>query len=245
MISDLDFGKILGPERWYEWALQCMKFTARVQTRLLQSGHLHFYLLVVIVTTVGLVGWSLLTSRLTVSIDVSHIRFHELLTGLVILISTAAVVRARSRFVAIAALGAVGYGVALIFIMYGAPDLAMTQFSVDTLTVVLLVLVVFRLPRFGKYSGAPERWRDGIVAVMAGGIVTILVLVAMTRPATSGLSSYFAENSYILARGRNIVNVILVDFRALDTMGEITVLSVAAIGVYSLLKLCIKDREEP
>lgn len=244
IVTRLDVGAILGPERWYEWALQCMNFTARLQTRVLQSGHLHFYLLIIIVTTICLVGWSLSTQVIAVLVNVMDIRLYEFMIGIVILIATVTLVRARSRFVAVVALGAVGYGIALLFIMYGAPDLAMTQFSVDTLTVVLLVLVLYRLPRFVKYSGAPERVRDGLVASMAGGIMTVLVLVAMTASASSRLSPYFAENSYMLARGRNIVNVILVDFRALDTMGEITVLGVAAIGVYSLLKLCIGDQKE-
>jgi len=244
IIGRLDYGTLLGPEKWYERALQGMNFAARLQTRVVQSGHLHFYLLIIIVTTVGLVGWSLLKPLTGIVVNLTDIRLYELLIGIVTLIATVAVVRARSRFVAVAALGAVGYGVALLFIMYGAPDLAMTQFSVDTLTVVLLVLVLYRLPRFVRYSGAPERLRDGVVASMAGGIITLLVLVAMTNPAPSRLSSYFAENTYLLAKGRNIVNVILVDFRALDTMGEITVLGVAAIGVYSLLKLCMGDQKE-
>jgi multicomponent Na+:H+ antiporter subunit A len=244
IIGHLDYGTLLGPEKWYERALQGMNFAARLQTRVVQSGHLHFYLLIIIVTTVGLVGWSLLKPLTVILVNLTDIRLYELLIGIVTLIATVAVVRARSRFVAVAALGAVGYGVGLLFIMYGAPDLAMTQFSVDTLTVVLLVLVLYRLPRFVRYSGAPERLRDGVVASMAGGIITLLVLVAMTNPAPSRLSSYFAENTYLLAKGRNIVNVILVDFRALDTMGEITVLGVAAIGVYSLLKLCMEDQKD-
>jgi len=156
---------------------------------------------------------------------------------LVILGAVAVIVRARSRLIAVVALGVVGYGVALIYIIFGAPDLAMTQFSIDTITVILLVLVVHRLPRYVRYSGLPERIRDALPAIAVGLLVTSLTLAVTADPAPSRLSSYFAENSYLLAKGRNIVNVILVDFRALDTLGEITVLAVAAVGVFSLLKL--------
>jgi multicomponent Na+:H+ antiporter subunit A len=138
---------------------------------------------------------------------------------------------------AVAALGVVGFSVALIFVMFGAPDLAMTQFSIDTLTVILLVLVIRRMPRFLRLSDRIERVRDGTVALLAGVLVTLLALAVTAGPAASRLSAFFAENSYPVAKGRNIVNVILVDFRALDTLGEITVLAAAAIGVYSLLKL--------
>ncbi len=238
-ITQLDFGAVSGPERCYHLAMDCLNSLARGQPRLLQSGHLHFYLLIVIVTTAGLVGWFLSRQLWIIRFDsLLDIRIYEFIVGMVILIATAAVVRARSRFMSIVALGAVGFSVALIFIMYGAPDLAMTQFSIDTLTVVLLVLVLYRMPRYGNYSGTSERLRDGLAAFMAACVVTLLVLFTTSAPAASSrLSPYFAKNSSLLGKGRNIVNVILVDFRALDTMGEITVLAVAAIGVYSLLKL--------
>jgi multicomponent Na+:H+ antiporter subunit A len=103
--------------------------------------------------------------------------------------------------------------------------------------------VLYKLPRFAKYSGISHRLRDALVAVVAGGVMTVLILIVTAAPSPSHLTSYFAENSLLLAKGRNVVNVILVDFRGLDTFGEITVLAVAAIGVYALLKLRLeKDR---
>jgi multicomponent Na+:H+ antiporter subunit A len=113
----------------------------------------------------------------------------------------------------------------------------MTQFAIETLTVLLFVLVIYRLPRFGRISSRAVRVRDAVIAISAGAMMTLLVLIVTTNPQQTGLTSYFAENSVTLAKGRNIVNVILVDFRALDTLGEIVVLAVAAAGVYSLLKL--------
>jgi multicomponent Na+:H+ antiporter subunit A len=215
-----------------------MNAFARIQTRVVQSGHLHLYLLIMLLATIGLVGWSLVRQgNLPVLKGLHDIRLHEWMVVLVVLISVALIVQARSRLLAVVGLGVVGYSAVLIYIMYGAPDLAMTQFSADTLTIILLVLVLYRLPRYRSYSKAVERLRDGAAALVAGGLVTALVLAATAVPMRSRLSPYFAENSYVLAKGRNIVNVILVDFRALDTMGEITVLAVAAIGVYAMLKL--------
>jgi multicomponent Na+:H+ antiporter subunit A len=113
----------------------------------------------------------------------------------------------------------------------------MTQFAVETLTVFVFVLVLYRLPRFADLSSRAVRIRDGLVALSAGALMTLLVLVVTSIPLRSHLAAYFAENAVPLGNGRNIVNVILVDFRAFDTMGEITVLAVAAIGVAALLGL--------
>jgi multicomponent Na+:H+ antiporter subunit A len=243
----LDVGTRWGPARWYSLGLEGLDTVARVQTRLLQSGYLRYYMLIIVVTTLGLAGYTLF-SRVGVAGLFrwpQDVRFYELVLSGIILAATLVAVRSRSRLVAVAALGAVGYAVALIYVLYGAPDLAMTQFSSETLTVILFVLVLYRLPRFARLTGQRERRRDALVALTAGGLMTLLVLAATAIPLQSLLSPFFAENSVPLAKGRNIVNVILVDFRGIDTLGEITVLAVAAIGVYALLKLRLtKDKED-
>jgi multicomponent Na+:H+ antiporter subunit A len=113
----------------------------------------------------------------------------------------------------------------------------MTQILVETLTVILFVLVFYHLPRFSRLSSLATRARDGVIALTTGGLITLLVLAVTAEPTDTTIAQYFAQQSLPLAHGRNIVNVILVDFRGFDTLGEITVLSVAAIGVYALLKL--------
>jgi multicomponent Na+:H+ antiporter subunit A len=100
------------------------------------------------------------------------------------------------------------------------------------------------LPRFAVLSPPRARLRDGVIALLAGGMMTIFVMIATSVQFHPSISDYFAANSVPLAHGRNIVNVILVDFRALDTLGEITVLGVAGIGVYALLKLKL-GKEKP
>jgi multicomponent Na+:H+ antiporter subunit A len=229
-----------GPERWYAWTLDGMMILARYQTRLLQSGYLRYYLMTVILTTVIMAGYTLVTQT---TLDVNafwrqtDFTLYEFLIYVTILAATVMIVRSRSRLAAVAALGVVGYGIALLFILFSAPDLAMTQFSIETLSVILLVLVLYRLPRFAVFSSANQKLRDTVVALVSGGLMTALVLIVTALPSLSRVTPYYAEMSLTEAKGHNVVNVILVDFRGIDTMGEITVLAVAAIGVYGLMKL--------
>ncbi len=228
-----------GPQRWYQGLLAGLNGLARAQTRLLQHGYLRLYLMTVILTTVGLVGSALLLGGGEVRPmgGLGDVRFHEWVIAALILLGALMAVTTSSRLAAAAALSVIGYGVALIYMLFSAPDLAMTQFAVETLTVILFVLVVYRLPRFAALSGRGTRVRDALVALLAGGLMTALVLIATSVPREPHLAAFFAQYSWPLAKGRNVVNVILVDFRALDTLGEITVLGVAAIGVYALLRL--------
>jgi multicomponent Na+:H+ antiporter subunit A len=142
---------------------------------------------------------------------------------------------------AVLSLGAVGYGVATTFLVFGAPDLAMTQFSIETLTVFIYVLVFRHFSNLGPLSLRVVRYRDAIIAGGIGTLIGGLVLSVSTTETAPRLREYFAEFGPTLGHGRNIVNVILVDFRAFDTMGEITVLATAAIGVRALLQLAAAE----
>lgn len=236
-----------GPTQGYDLALAGLHTVARVQTQFFQRGYVGFYLLITVATTVGLVGYTLV-SRVPFpwpkSTVFSEVRLYEAGIALTIFLATVAVVRASSRLAAITALGVVGYGIALIFMLYGAPDLAMTQFAIETLSVILFVLVLYKLPRFAKFSGPSDRIRDGLIALGAGSLMTALVLAVTAIPLDSRIAPFFAQNSVPEGKGRNIVNVILVDFRALDTLGEITVLATAALGVYALIKLTKTKQEQ-
>ncbi|MBI4465742.1 MAG: putative monovalent cation/H+ antiporter subunit A [Acidobacteria bacterium] len=232
-----------GPARWYEGSLEGLNLVARLQTRLLQSGYLRYYLLTILATTIGLTGYTF-WSRTGVPSPPSweSVPLSQAALVILIVLATFAAIRSRSRLGAVASLGVVGYSIALIFVLFGAPDLAMTQFLVETLTVILLVLILYHLPSFATLSSRRERIRDMLVALTAGGMMTVLVWAAISVQPFPSISSYFAQHSAVLAHGRNIVNVILVDFRGLDTLGEITVLAVAGVGVYSLLKLRLEKK---
>lgn len=141
----------------------------------------------------------------------------------------------RQRLLSLIVMGAVGLIVALIFVKFSAPDLALTQLSVEVVTIVLLLLALYYLPQQqAPESGLWRRARDGLLALAAGGGAGLLSWAVLTRPFTS-ISDYFLDNSVSGGGGSNVVNVILVDFRGFDTLGEITVLALAALGIYAML----------
>jgi multicomponent Na+:H+ antiporter subunit A len=147
----------------------------------------------------------------------------------------------NSRMTAIAALGIVGIGVALIFIMFGAPDVAITQLLVEMLQVVLVAVAMLKLPHLDRVRVSTIRVWDLLLAISIGGIVTVILMSVMATPLDLRLTEYFEATSAPLAFGRNIVNVILVDFRALDTFGEIAVVMIAALGAFALLRSTRRD----
>jgi len=132
-----------------------------------------------------------------------------------------------------------------MFLSFGAPDLAMTQFSVETLTVLIYVLVFRHFPGLGALSPRFVRIRDGAIAAGIGLFIGGLLLTVATTATAPRLREYFVEFGPTLGHGRNIVNVILVDFRAFDTLGEITVLATVAIGVRGLLRFAAAGRYRP
>jgi multicomponent Na+:H+ antiporter subunit A len=229
-----------GPAAWYRSGLAGLMALANRQTRLIQSGYLRYYLLTVIAATGALAGHVLLT-RMPLAWDLppTDLRFYELALAAVVLLAALAAVRSRSRLGAVASLGMVAYGVALLFLLYGAPDLAMVQFVIETVTVVLFVLALYHLPVYSVVSSGRARLRDAAAALAAGGLMTVLLLAATNARQFPAISDFYAAHSVPEGHGRNVVNVILVDFRALDTLGEIAVLAVAGAGAYALLKLRI------
>jgi multicomponent Na+:H+ antiporter subunit A len=241
----VDAGARIGPERGYHGLLAGVQAGAEWMARRLQSGLLRRYLLSILVTGVALVGYAFLGRgtwpTFAWNLDV---RLHEIAIVLVIVAAILVAITTRSRLSAVAALGVVGYGVALLYMLFGAPDLAMTQILIETLTVILFVLVLYHLPRFAVLSSPGTRLRDAVVAGAAGVLMTGVTLAAFAVSNETPLTEFFSQRSVPDGHGRNVVNVILVDFRSLDTLGEITVLALAAVGIYALLRLRPR-REEP
>jgi len=237
IVARLDPGPRFGTERGYERLEAGMKAFAGRLTGTLQHGRLRLYILTVVATMAGL-AWAVLLGRTGVPAlaPPSDLRPYEAAVAAAILCGAVVAVRTDSRLSAVAALGVVGYGVALVYLLFGAPDLAMTQVLVETLTIILFVLVFYHLPRFATFSGRAARARDAVIALAGGALMTVFVL-AVTATPHDPISTFFGEEAVPEGRGRNVVNVIIVDFRALDTLGEIAVLGLAAFGVYALLKL--------
>jgi len=226
----------LQAERLYSGTLSALDGVSRRIGPVLQSASLRSYVLVVALTAVGFVTTALAMERvLPVARRSTAVQFHEGVLAALVVAGALSAALARSNMTAVLSLGVVGYGVAVMYALLGAPDLAMTQFAVETLTVVIFVLVFSKLRGFGDLSSRSVKVRDALVAIALGTVVTTLVLFIGASGTTSRLSAYFADAAPRLAHGFNVVNVILVDFRGFDTMGEITVLVTVAIGVRALL----------
>ncbi len=227
----------LGPTRGYALGLKALDRLAHVQTRVLQNGKLRAYLGVVIVSTVALAGVTVVRRLDLIEPHLGMVmpRVYEAGLALLVLFAAVVAVQARSRIASITALGVVGYSIALVFQLFGAPDLAMTQFTVETLTVILFVLALRRLPPLARRSLRGRRLRDFAIALPFGALMTVLVLASWHVQLDEPVSRRYLDAAVPEGHGRNVVNVILVDFRALDTLGEITVLAVAAVGAWALL----------
>ncbi|TFH88773.1 putative monovalent cation/H+ antiporter subunit A [Billgrantia azerbaijanica] len=234
-----------GPEAGYDALMAALVRLAEWQTRVLQNGYLRNYLAVTLLVLVALVGHAFFfrhAARFDVSIDVY---LHEAVAVGLMIAGAVAACLMKSRLAAVAAVGVMGFSIALTFVLFSAPDLAITQLLVETLTVILLVLVLFRLPRFANLSAPGERLRDLIVASAFGLMVTLLMLAVLAGERLPRISDYMVDNSQPQGHGHNIVNVILVDFRALDTLGEIFVLALAAVGVYAMLRFHAAEGSRP
>ncbi|APG60591.1 putative monovalent cation/H+ antiporter subunit A [Christiangramia salexigens] len=211
-------------------------------TRFFQNGYLRNYISIIILFLVVLVGYIILGDT-SFSIDynsLSKITLYEITTTLILIAGIFYTVFTQSRLAAVVGMGVVGLSICLIFVFYSAPDLAMTQFSIDTLTVILFVLVLYKLPRYLKLSDFKTRVRDGILSGIFGLLIATLSLQVLSEPVNKDIGNFYANNAYLEAHGKNVVNVILVDFRGSDTLIEISVLAIAAIGVFGLMKLRLK-----
>ncbi|MAS37270.1 MAG: NADH-quinone oxidoreductase subunit L [Anaerolineaceae bacterium] len=231
-----------GAERAYEAAMAALPRLANNVTDVLQNGYLRYYVATITGVLVLLVGYtyyvhSQLAFPAESLLGFDDVQFHEAAIAIIMMIGLFSVLRSSTLLITVVSLGVIGYGSAILFVLFGAPDLAMTQFAIETLSVVLFVLVLYRLPPLARLSTRRARFRDMVLALLAGGMVTTFILVVTSQPMASDLANYFVENSYTAAHGKNVVNVILVDFRGFDTMGEITVLGIAAMGIFGLLKL--------
>ncbi|MBN1478759.1 putative monovalent cation/H+ antiporter subunit A [candidate division KSB1 bacterium] len=233
------------PSMLFKNGLNKFLFLSDKATRALQNGNLYVYLITIFsVMAAGLWLQVISSYNINVKIDFHDFNFIDLGIVMLMIVATFMAILTRGRLTAVTALGVIGFGVALIYILHGAPDVAITQLVIETLTVVLFVLILYRFPRFTLLSKKSTRMRDASLAVLVGFMMTSLLLMKNSAESLANISPFFVENSVIKAHGHNIVNVILVDFRGIDTLGEITVLSVAALGVYALLKLKMGAKEK-
>lgn len=214
-----------------------LAFAQRV-TSWLDNGSLQRQLMLFVscALVLGTVGMALASAPLTGNRALLPMDWVSLTAAAALVLATlAATVLHRQRVTAVILAGAVGLIVALVFIKFSAPDLALTQLSVEVVTVILLLLALFFLPaNTPRESSVARRWRDVGLSLLAGGGAAALTWAVLTR-SSDNIAGFFIQNSVPGGGGKNVVNVILVDFRGFDTFGEITVLAIAGLGIFALL----------
>lgn len=213
---------------------------ARSTTRLVQGGTLASQVSVTMIALVAALVYALSQSPLAGTLQVNWSdwpRLHEFLIAVLAIVAALVTARTQRRLSAIISIGVVGVMVTLYFVFFSAPDLALTQLLVEVLTVVLLILVFYKIPpeQLPPKSTLTVQ-RNLVVSILVGAVGFMLVLIVGGAPFAPKISDFFTLNSAPAAHGGNIVNVILVDFRGFDTLGEITVLAIAALGGYALLR---------
>ena len=235
-----------GPEASYEALLNALKKAASLHTRLLQSGRLDRYLLLTVSALIAMsffVFWN-------VPIQIpafNHWPIHSwawLIAGGLMSLGAIVAVFLHNRLALLMAVGLIGYGSAILFLFAGAPDLAFTQFTVETILVVIAATVI---PFFKNAPYRETPWKQPLklmLALLAGVGTFILLANLQAIPENRDLASWFASNSFPQANGRNVVNVIIVDFRALDTLGEIAVVAFSLLAAKPLFTHITVNRSE-
>ena len=231
----------LSLNKLYDFVMDVLLITAMERfSNLYMTGSIRKYLTYMFTAIFSIVISTLfIKNAFIVSFEnVSPITVYEVILIIVLIIGTITTLFAKSRITAIVGLGAVGYTVALFFVIFNAPDLALTQLVIETISVALFLLAFYHLPKLGRVE---ERMHfhigRAIVSVGVGVMVTLVALSAHSQKLVESISTYYKETVYSLAGGGNIVNVILVDYRGFDTLFEITVLGIAGMGIYAMIKL--------
>ncbi len=204
-----------------------------------QRGSLYFYLAVILTVAFVVPMTALITANKPLPDGMYFIDPNsplQIVAGLGIVVGALAAVRANKRFLAVLMVSVTGYGIALMFALQGAPDLALTQMLVETIVLVAFVLAMRSLPaELRDRTGGRLRVIRVIIGAAFGVTMIFVAIYAMGARVATPVSLEFPRLAYEGGGGLNVVNVTLVDIRAWDTFGEISVLAVAATGVASLI----------
>lgn len=238
------------PDTWtfnnlYNRFLAGLENNSNTLTSFYMTGYLPHYFAYIFTFFIFVAGGTLVLTG-ALSIDFSNdapVSPYEFLLVLVMMIAAVAILFVKSRLTSILLNGVLGFSIAIFFVLFRAPDLALTQLVIETVTTVLFLLCFYFLPELKKdIIPRSAKIRNAIISVAGGATVVLIALSVHSGKLFESISSYF-ENSYELAGGKNIVNAILGDFRGFDTMLESLVLFIAGIGVYTLIR--IKSGKEP
>jgi multicomponent Na+:H+ antiporter subunit A len=237
-----------GPDRAFDAIIAGLVRLSAVITRIVQPGRLEIYVTAtfVFLALTLLVPPFLYGELPAVPLWPTDVALHEWAFVAIALIGLVAVLMASNRLTAIVSLGIQGFAVAVIFLLFGAPDLSFTQFMVETLSVVILALAMTRL-RLSPSDHRPIRQRLGDAAIaIACGIGFMLMLMKSTQAVFDNrLTDFFNAYSKIIAHGANVVNVIIVDYRGVDTLGEIAVVMITGLAILALIRIRVGGATVP
>lgn len=239
-VDRLVTGLGISPDRGFDHFVSGLVRFSTAITRFVQNGRLETYItlsfvFVAVVLLATPLAFGELPTALALPTDVD---LHEMAILVIAVIGVVAVLTAKDRLTAIVCLGIQGFAVAVIFLLYGAPDLSFTQFMVETLSVVILALVMTRLRlSLSDHRPMSARLLDGSLAIACGLGFALMLAASTAGPFDGSLSAFFAEHSKIIAHGANVVNVIIVDFRGVDTLGEIAVVMITGLSILALIRI--------
>ena len=240
-IREIDLDPYLGRLQGrvaFDLFLKSLLLNSRKFKRFTENGKLQSYILWIVIFSIAVVALPFLGQGLTTgSRELTHAPALAIVLWLLLFSSCWMMLWFHhERIKAVLISGAIGLVVTMVFICFSAPDLALTQITVDVVTTVLLLMSLSLLPQLTPYeSSVSRRWRDALIAIGGGLGIAWITWLILTRDHNS-ISWFFMQQSIPLGGGTNVVNVILVDFRGFDTFGEITVLGIAGIGA-----LCLMD----
>ncbi|OCJ11758.1 cation:proton antiporter [Rhizobium sp. AC27/96] len=228
-----------GPDRGFDGFISGLVRVSHVVSRVLQPGRLEIYVTVAFLCVAAMLLLPLIIHGELPAIPAwPNLQWHEATIFLIAVIGLAAVVLARDRLTAIVSLGVQGFAVAVIFLLFGAPDLSFTQFMVETLAVVILALVMTRLHLSPSDRRPPLKMlAHALIAIACGTGFGLLLLKATEAPFDLTLTAFFNHYSKLIAHGDNVVNVIIVDFRGTDTLGEIAVVAITGLAILALIRI--------
>ncbi|MCU7556389.1 Na+/H+ antiporter subunit A [Macrococcus capreoli] len=232
------------PERFslnhgYDFLLKHSQTTSKSINQFLVFKTIRFSMSAILVTLILMTVYVFINHSVAINFkSLSTIQPYEMILVGIILIATIMILKAQSRLFSIIMLSAIGYSIALLFVFFNAPDLALTQLAIETISTALFLMCFYHLPKQYRHKeSATFKLTNFVIALLAGICVTVIALAAYSNKLYPSIADYYIKHVYDLAAGKNMVNVILVDFRGFDTLFESSVLGIAGIGIYTLIRL--------
>lgn len=231
----------------YRVVLDTLQHYARRWTETYMNGSVRNYLVYILSFTVALLGYAFFRSGENIVWNLkgnAPFSFYEAVLLIALIAAAVTIPFAKNRLSAVIMTGAVGYLVTLLFVLFRAPDLALTQMIVETVSVALFLLCFYHLPELKRGKSSRGYLRVNLLVSAAVGVaMTFVALAASGTASPQSIADYFIRESYDLAGGKNVVNVLLVDFRGFDTLLEIMVLGVASLAIYAMVNLNLEARD--